>query len=114
MSARLVAKKKKPYSPVYLAHEPPHEPWPLHETVLVIARDGMHSEYDRLGTLSLGPHYHRIIIVNVSEPKSGCNKSGGKTGYRRVVTHTTLRISCDSCQSSCIYARHQFLVDQMR
>jgi hypothetical protein len=71
MSAILMAKKKKPYSPVYLAHEPPHEPWPLHETVLVIARHGMHSEDDGLGTLPLGPHYHRTIIVKCQNPSPG-------------------------------------------
>jgi hypothetical protein len=46
-----------------LAHEPPHEPWSLHETVLVIARDGMHGEYNGLGTLFLCPHYHHVTVI---------------------------------------------------
>jgi len=100
MSARLVAKKKKPYSPAYLAHEPPHEPWPLHETVLVIARDGMHGEYDRLGTIPLGTHCHRIMCQN---PSPGAIRRR-QNRLQRLVAHTNLRISCDSCQSSCIYA----------
>jgi len=37
----------------YLAHEPPHVPWPLQEAILVIAGDGVHGEYDRLGTFAL-------------------------------------------------------------
>jgi len=44
------------YSPEYLAHEPPHVPWPLQDAVLVIAGDGVHGEYDHLGTLALRPH----------------------------------------------------------
>jgi len=40
---------------VDLAHEPPHEPGPVQEVVFVIASDGVHGEYDRLGTLALRP-----------------------------------------------------------
>jgi hypothetical protein len=123
MSAGLVAKrermgeprkKKRPYLPVYLAHEPPHEPWPLDETVLVIARDGMHGEYDCLSPLLLCPHYHRVIViirVRTQVPGAIGRRQNRPQG---LVTHTTLRISCDSCQSSCGYARHQFPVDQMK
>jgi hypothetical protein len=52
-------KKKSRHLPEYLAHEPPHEPWPLRETVLVIAGNGVHCEYNGLGTLSLSAHCHR-------------------------------------------------------
>ena len=43
-------------APEYLAHEPPHVPRPLQEASLVIAGDGVHGEYDHLGTLALRLH----------------------------------------------------------
>ncbi len=42
--------------PVGLTHEPPHKRRPMREVVLDVARDGVHAEHDRFGTLSLPSH----------------------------------------------------------
>jgi len=60
MSARIRGTGRGEYLfihlPADLAHEPPHEPWPLHEAMLFVAGDGVHGEQDRLSALVLRPH----------------------------------------------------------
>jgi hypothetical protein len=65
----------------------------VQEVVFVIASDGVHGEYDRLGTLALRPHYNIMssyrIVYSLSSP---CQKQdrvqlpGGKKKRRQGLT----------------------------
>ena len=65
MSARPTrSERQRWHLPEDLTQEPPHEPWPVLELALVVAGDGVHSEYDHLRTLALRPYYYHYIAVS--------------------------------------------------